>query len=1326
MKYPVNHFFFCICLLILACLSAQGQDVQHYYFRTLDIRNGLSQNTINAIIQDRQGFLWFGTKDGLNRFDGLSFRVFKREETNLGNNFITALYEDAKGNIWVGTDAGVFIYDPFQETFTAFELKSYRGNTIRRAVTWITADEKGNIWISADSDGLFCYDVQRGRLFNYLCNPFRGNATRFWFEGKSCWVALYADNLYCTDKSFSSPMLPFRNAEGEEIFKNDIINAQVNGPHNCIYVGSVNGLTEINLTTRKTRRLLNAYVRSLQFKSDGELWAGTETGLYIYDLIKDKVTHLAVPYQDNAYALADNAIYALCRDKEDGMWIGSYFGGVNYYPKQWTYFEKFYPRDDIKSLGRRVREFCAGNDGTLWIGTEDRGLFNFNPLTGEIKPFEHPAIYKNIHGLCRDGNDLWVGTFSGGLNRINLLTKQVKHYSKGTTPNSMNANDAFTICKTTTGELLIGTTSGLLRYNRATDDFTRIPQLANVFVYKILEDFNGNLWMATYSNGIFRYDVTTKRWTNFVSQKNDSTSLPYNKVISIYEDSHKRLWFMTQGAGFCRFEPKTDKFVRYDMSKGFPSNIIYRMEEDNRGNLWITTGNGLVCFNPENGNKHIYTTANGLLSNQFNYQSGYRDKQGHLYFGSINGFITFDPATFADNTFVPPVVITDFFLFNKRLAIGTKGSPLKKSITYSDEIELDADQNSFSMHVAALSYQAPEMNKLMYKLEGFDKEWYRVEKGALINYSNLPYGTYIFRLKGSNSDGKWNETERILKIRIRPPFYLSSWAYMVYAVLILLSIAYTVWYFRRKTLRKHQRAMEKFEQEKVRELYTAKIDFFTNVAHEIRTPLTLIKSPLENVLASRQIPGEIKDDLEIMDLNTNRLLDLVNQLLDFRKTETKGFQLNFVECDVSSLLRNTYMRFTPLARQRGLNFTLEVSEDICASVDREAFTKIISNLFTNAVKYADTYIKAELVCEDTLLQFRICNDGEVIPPAMREEIFKPFVQYKGGNLQSVSGTGIGLALARSLAELHGGALVMDQPEDCNCFVLTLPVVHQQTITALESEPTSSSLETLSTQEKENIKGEEGHVGKARYALLVVEDNPEMLSFVVKQLSSDYQVFTASNGVEALEVLKEHTVNLVISDIVMPEMDGLELCDHLKSELDYSHIPIILLTAKTTLQSKIEGLKSGADAYIEKPFSVEYLKVCVSNLLNNREKLRTAYIHSPFVQTNTMAVSKADEAFLKALKEVILENMQNSDFSLDDMAGLLNMSRSSLNRKIKGILDMTPNDYIRLERLKKAAQLLKEDDCKINEVCYMVGFNTPSYFTKCFQKQFGILPKDFVK
>lgn len=1316
MKRLIVKLLFSLCLW--TALPVHAQDAVHYYFRTMDIRDGLSQNTVYQILQDRKGFMWFGTKDGLNRYDGLSFRVYKKENSSLGKNFITALYEDSRGNIWIGTDGGVFIYDPMFDSFTAFDRASTSGSVIRDFVTMIRSDEDDNIWISVENQGLFCYKLNEGKLLNPLHDSGLPNVNCFWLTGNTCWLALYADNLYYTKDDFETPLQPFKDAEGNEVFKNDIVYWQVDGHHNCVYVASLNGLTEINQTTGKTRKLLDTYVRTLQFRSDDELWVGAETGLYIYHLSSGEITHLTVPDQDDSYALSDKAIYSLCCDKENGMWIGSYFGGVNYCPYQWTYFEKFYPRDNFRHFGRRVREICESNDGTLWIGTEDKGLFNFNPANGKIEPFEHPVIYKNIHGLCLDGDDLWVGTFSGGLNRVNLRTRQVEHYGKGESENSMLANDAFTICRTTAGDVWIGSTSGLLKYNRSTDDFTRIPQLKNTFVYDILEDFNGNLWFATYSKGVFCYDVR-RQWRNYLADENDSTSLSYNKVISIYEDSKKRLWFMTQGEGFCRYNPDTDNFTRYNMSKGFPSNTIYKMVEDKRGNLWITSNAGLVCFNPDTEVKHIYTTANGLLSNQFNFQSGHIDRKGRIYLGSINGFIAFDPETFVENSFLPPVVITDFYLFNKRLSVGAPDSPLKKSITYADEVELDADQNSFSFHVAALSYQAPEMNNLEYKLEGFDRSWYTVGHNSTINYSNLPYGSYTLRIRGSNSDGKWNKAERVLGIQIHPPFYLSVWAYVVYTLLALCSLTVVIVYFRRRTRWKHRQAMDKFEREKERELYTAKIDFFTNVAHEIRTPLTLIKSPLENVLASQTVSDDIKDDLETMELNTNRLLDLVNQLLDFRKTETQGFQLDFVKCDVSGLLQKTYKRFKPLIRERGLELSIETPESLYASVDKEGLTKIVSNLLSNAIKYSETYIHIRLYSEGERLLLSVCNDGRVVPAEMREDIFKPFIQYKAGTLRSVSGTGIGLALARSLAELHEGTLRMEDSVEDNCFLLSLPLEHERTVSIEHKEPVAGG-------DPSEESGIDAVASQHRYTILIVEDSPDIQAFVVKLLSAEYGVLTAANGVEALKILKEHTVNLVISDIMMPEMDGLELCEHLKSELDYSHIPIILLTAKNTLQAKIEGMKLGADAYIEKPFSVEYLKVCVANLLSNREKLRASFAHSPFVQAGSMAMTKADETFLKKLKEVVMANMQDPDFCLDTMASLLNMSRSSLNRKIKGVLDMTPNDYIRLERLKKAAQLLKEEDCKINEVCYMTGFNTPSYFTKCFQKQFGMLPKDFVK
>lgn len=643
-----------------------------------------------------------------------------------------------------------------------------------------------------------------------------------------------------------------------------------------------------------------------------------------------------------------------------------------------------------------------------------------------------------------------------------------------------------------------------------------------------------------------------------------------------------------------------------------------------------------------------------------------------------------------------------------------------------DELVLQPDQNSFSFRVAALDFQAPRMNQIMYKLDGFDDEWLPVGESPVVSYSNLWYGNYTFRVKASNSDGVWNENEVSLIVRILPPFYLTIWAYCVYVLLIIGCSLYAVWYFKQRSNYKHRRQMEKFEQEKEREIYHAKIDFFTNVAHEIRTPLTLIKGPLENIILKKKVDAETREDLNIMKQNTERLLNLTNQLLDFRKTESQGFRLNFAKCNITEVLKETHLRFTSLAKQKGLEFTLQLPEtDFYAHVNQEAFTKIISNLLNNAVKYSEHYIHVSLEVtegdESNVFRIRTVNDGVIIPREMREEIFQPFVRFNEREDGKVTtGTGIGLALSRSLAELHQGTLAMGEEENSNTFCLTLPIVQDMTITLTPE--TKAEPEPVS---EVPVEVEQGEKKDNRPTVLVVEDNPDMRAFVVRQLSKEYAVLSAVNGAEALKMLDGNYVNLVVSDVVMPVMDGFELCKTIKSDLNYSHIPVILLTAKTNIQSKIEGMELGADAYIEKPFSVEYLQACASNLIQNREKLRRTFAQSPFVAANTMALTKADEDFIKRLNEVILANLNNPEFSMDDIADSLNMSRSNFYRKIKGVLDLSPNEYLRLERLKKAAQLLKEGEGRVTEICYMVGFNSPSYFAKCFQKQFGVLPKDFV-
>lgn len=1029
-----------ICLI--GAITCYAQIIGgHYYLNSLNIRDGLSQNTVNDIIQDKTGFMWFGTKDGLNRYDGSSFRIFKYDRTDkysIGNNYILALYEDIEGNIWVGTDMGLYIYYPERDVFEPFKLLSNENTTIDNAAAMITGDKNGDVWITAERQGIFHYNLRTKELKNYTLKDFpflTSNVHCVIFDNsETTWI--YGNGLFYSKDGLKT-IHPFVSSDGKKVFDGDPLMKVLLGAYNCFYVASVGGgIKEVNLGSGKVRDLLltdeageRIWCRELMAFSDDELWIGCESGIYIYNLRTDKYTHLKSSMYD-PYSLSDNAIYSLCKDREGGVWIGSYFGGINYYPCSYTYFERYYPKGADDSLhGKRIREFCQDSQGKLWIGTEDGGLNRFDPVTKTFKFFTPSLGFTNVHGLCSVGNELWVGTFSKGLKVIDIHTGTiVRSYQYDGGPHSLNDNNVFTICKTAAGDIYIGTGCGLMRYDRQSDRFETIPELFGIFVYDIKEDTGGNLWLATYVSGVFRYDVSKQEWKNYVYNEKDEKSLPNNKVLSIFEDSRRNVWLTTQGRGLCLFDPETENFTRYDSGNGLPNDVVYQIVEDEEGIFWLTTNKGLVRFNLTSGAVKVYTIANGLPSDQFNYRSSFRDKDGTIYFGSIDGFVAFNPKTFSENKYVPTAVITDFLLFNKEMRAGTEDSPLQKNITSSNELLLRADQNSFSFRLAALGYQAPKMNRLMYKLEGFDEEWLIVGESPLVTYSNLHYGDYVFRVKASNSDGIWNKDETVLHIRILPPFYLSVWAYVVYILLFIGLFVYLYLYLKQRSNRKQQRQMEKFEQEKEREIYNAKFDFFTNVAHEIRTPLTLIKGPLENIILKKNVDPETREDLNIMEQNTERLLNLTNQLLDFRKTESQGFRLNFTKCNITEVVKKTYLRFTSLAKQKELEFTLKVPEgDFYAHVNREAFIKILSNLLSNAVKYAERYVQVSLetgsLVENGEFYIRTVNDGSIVPDAMKEDIFKPFVRFNGKEDGKVaSGTGIGLALSRSLAELHRGSL----------------------------------------------------------------------------------------------------------------------------------------------------------------------------------------------------------------------------------------------------------------------------------------------------------------
>jgi len=1313
-------------------LSNPGYSFKHY-----NINNGLSQNTVFAIFQDKLGFMWFGTKDGLNRFDGTDFSVFKfSPEGNLRDNAFHRIIQDQNDNLWVGTDDGVYIFDPRKEEFNRFKSANIDPLIMNGIVSDILQDNDGDIWISVEEKGLFCYDYDADSLTHYAIpqtpSGMRMISLCLGRDGE-VWAFPYNLPFVRINKRTGKVEELQLNDDPHLVYNTGEIWKVVADEYNQLLIASsTKGIISVNTVNMTHRFLLEhdefgepIFARCLTRIDPKTIWIGTESGLYIYSSDTEEVVNLR--HHNSPYSLSDNAIYSVFKDRSGGVWVGSYFGGVDYYSPQFNQFRLFYPiAEDNRMKGSRVREFCQAPDGKIWIGTEDGGLNLYDPENNEFLPVPDKlkSLYTNIHALYSDGDYLWIGTFSKGLNRYNLKTGELVTYTHTDDPRSITHNSTFAIHKDRQQTLWIGNLSGLNVYNYEADNFIQIDELQGVFIQDIFEDTDGIIWISTFSKGLYRYNPATGNWKVFLNAPSDTGSRMYNKLTSVFEDSRKRLWVATEGGGLYQFNRKTEEFTSYNSSNGLPNDVVYQIVEDDNAQLWLSTNSGLVCFNPETAAFRNYTVDNGLKTNQFNYKSSFKSNDGSLYFGSIDGFVRFNPSSFKEPNDEGPIVFTDLFVNNERVYPGDDQSILNQSILYTDELVLPYHKNSFRLNYAVLNYSNLNANRIQYLLEPFDKEWINTGNQQDIVYSNLKPGNYKLTVmlngESGKSDGK--VVSKTIMIHIRPPFWLSGWAYFIYFLLFTGSFILLFRYLKMRERHNQRRRMRIFEQEKERELYRSKIDFFTNVAHEIRTPLSLIKAPLDHVIMTETVSDSMKENLQIMRKNTDRLLNLTNQLLDFRKTESDAYSLNLSLHNVTELIRETYLRFTPLARQYGLSYELDIPEnDIYLQIDKEAFIKIVSNLVNNAIKYCDSYVRinAFVTTEEPthLFHFITENDGEMIPVDYKEKIFRPFVHLDKNRSTKTASTGIGLALSRSLAELHKGNLILEndnlQINQSIRFHLTLPVGVNPNVENGNEDKQANKEQEMSMSDTTAV-----------YTILLVDDDLELLKFEEKFLSSHYLVKIAENGAQALRILHEENVHLIVSDIMMPEMDGFELTKRVKSDLEISHIPVILLTAKVNVESKVMGFETGADAYIDKPFSLEVLLAQIANLLQNREKLREAFLKNPFIGASSVVRTKSDEEFVKKLHSIVHANLDHTGFVVEDIAEQFCLSRSSFYRKIKGVLDLTPSEYIRVERLKKAAQLLKEKEYKVNEICYMVGFNSPSYFTKCFQQQFGILPKDF--
>jgi ligand-binding sensor domain-containing protein/signal transduction histidine kinase len=1043
MYYRLSGIFYYFFLIFL--LAQTDAHSQPYYFRHYQVENGLSNNSVYFIRQDSKGFMWIATKDGLDRFDGMHFKVFRIDSSqnakHLSTDYIYCIEPRKNGWLWVGSQRGLYQYNPEKERLEPF-IDSLKN------IYDITIDRKGQMWFISSFTAC---------RYNFKTKTLQQYPTSTYFSATSLCLAKDGNIWVGTQNGFLEKYNPDDNSfSAFDLFSHSKTpnSKWIQKIHGCdsnqIFAGTTSqGLKIFNTRDTSYEDVLTynpdktaIFVREILQNSNNEYWIATESGIFIYHTDTKTFTNLKKKFQD-PYSLNDNAVYTLFKDNEGGIWAGTFFGGVNYYVKQDAAFKKYFPYNGENSIsGNAVREICEDKYGNLWIGTEDGALNKINTITGNIEHFKPTGqkggiAYTNVHGLLADGDDLWIGTFEHGIDLMDIKTGIVKrHYSAGHGEKGLESNFALCFIRASDGKIIIGTSNGLYYYDRKKDNFNRYPQVPEgVFVTSVIEDHNKIIWAGTQNDGAYWIDPAKNSYGNLQNKIDIKNTLSNNSINDIYEDSDHNIWFATEGGGISKLDSARKNFSYFNTANGLPGNFVFKIIEDDENSMWATTSKGLINFGPHFQNPIVYTRSNGLLTNQFNYHSGFKDQNGRLYFGCVKGMISFSPTDLAKMRSSPRLYITGVQVFNTELNPYKDSAELEESIIDTKKITLPYYQSSISFDFAALSYLSPEMIEYKYRLVGLDDTWTSLKTNRKVYFTNLSPGTYLFKIMAS-VNGLWDaKNTKELSIVITPPIWATWWAYLIYIISALTLLFYFI--------RSYQRTQH---EKKEKEIYETKIDFFTNVAHEIRTPLTLIKGPVENLLEKRYEMPDMEEDLDCLDKNTNRLTQLISQILDFRQTEIKNFSLDFTKISINETLKGTFLRFKILAQKRKLDFELVLpSTEIHAMADAEALQKILSNLVGNAVKYSEKKVSIKLLPlqkESNSFTMVFENDGYIVKKEMAEKIFEPFYRIKETTYQK--GTGIGLALARSLTQLHKGSLEMAfMQSNLNTFVLTLPLEPEQ-------------------------------------------------------------------------------------------------------------------------------------------------------------------------------------------------------------------------------------------------------------------------------------------
>ena len=1358
---------YCLFLILIIIPLLAGAQIR---FEHITSQEGLSQSTVLKIYQDRKQFLWIATTDGLNRYDGKNFTVFRhdfQDSLSLSNNDVNGLFEDSKGHFWVGTRAGgINLYNPRNEKFSHYTKAddgsdisqfSIRNFTERNDTLWVTAFQEGiltknpnNFILSIDlkSLAIHLYNLSVAGEFGGITAVLKDKTGGIWFGTGAGFLLKWNSG-----KSFT--ILRLANPDTNQLQ----ITCLLEDSRQHFWIGTKGqGLL---LFDKKAGTFTKAVYQPLAFEGINiitsifedqthTLWIGTDNGI-----LMAKNGNVAAPVHlvanvNKEGSLSSHAVTHIFGDKDNNLWVGLWEAGLNVYYARANKFSNyiFKPGSENSILTNKITGITKDEAGNLLIGT-GLGLTSWNRDTDQYKHLRHlasdPASLpgNDINYLFRDAcNNIYISVWNKGL--LFKSPKQDKFYQFYEKEGFKNKISSMT--QGSNGRIWIGTYEGSVfsfdprsRHLGRLENFAGGNFLLRNVILAIAEDDKNNLWMGSYF-GIWKYNLTHKTLTQYRPLSSQGT-LSDNHTSCFFKDSKGRIWVGTYG-GINLYHEENDSFENFTRKDGLPNEVIKSIQEDAKGNLWIATNSGLCRFNYEKKQVKVWSELDGLKGKEFNVNASFKDENETLFFGSMQGLCIFHPDSLSDTQYESKIYITSLKLLNKPVVAGERGSPLQKNIMDTREFTLGyKDAASVTFEFVELNFHNGQRSQYAYKMIGFDENWNFVGHQTFATYTNLNPGNYTFIVKTISSDGTLSKNGTMVSMTIKPPFYLTTVAYFLYLLVLLL-----VFYLFRKFVQmregfKTDLKIKEIEALNIKKLDEAKTNFFINISHELRTPLTLIVSPLQDIIARKEeVSPYLEQQFQLMHKNGQRLMKLINQLLKVSGLETeslvieKGERLEIRKGNIIEFLEKTIHAFDHLARHHhiGLHFKSNF-KGIQACFSEEVVEKCVYNLLANAFKFTPqggtilvdcVIITASESMEADRLRLTVIDNGIGIPEKEMPHLFKRFHIIEEHASLNPHGTGIGLALIKELVTRHGGTITASStPGKGTSFYIDLPInkkslKHHLTEIIPEAAFTGTGIDPDFNETTEN------HLVETLPRLLLVEDNAELRAYLKESLQELYQVTEAENGKEGLQATLKYHPDVIVSDWMMPEMNGWELCQAVKTNELISHLPFVLLTARSNDESVVLGLNTGADDYITKPFNIILLKARLNALLRNRQALREKFTRSIVISPEEISVTPADEQFLKKIIHLVESHIEDADFDVSALEEALGIGKMTLYRKLTSLTNLSGNAFIRNIRLKRAAQLLAASNYNISEISYMVGFRDPAYLTRCFKKEFGKSPTEF--